>query len=78
MKRNFRKILSALLALTMLVSFMSIPVFAETKIYEVKVRTLPGWLLTVIVVLIIVCLISLAFKVVSLLLPLLLSSLLYG
>jgi len=36
---------------------------------EVKVRTLPSWLWTIIVVLIVICVISFVFKVVSFLLP---------
>ena len=39
---------------------------------ELKVRTLPGWLWTIIVVLIIICLISLVFSVISFLLPIVL------
>ena len=39
---------------------------------ELKVRTLPGWLLTIIVVLIVICLISLVFSVISFLLPIVL------
>ena len=39
---------------------------------EVKVRTIPGWLWTIIVVLIVICLISFVFSVVSFLLPIVL------
>ena len=39
---------------------------------ELKVRTLPGWLWTIIVVLIIICLISFVFSVISFLLPIVL------
>lgn len=39
---------------------------------EVKVRTIPGWLWTIIVVLLAVCLISFIFSVVSFLLPIVL------
>ena len=39
---------------------------------ELKVRTIPGWLWTIIAIVIIVCVISLIFSVVSFLLPFLL------
>ncbi len=39
---------------------------------ELKVRTIPGWLWTIIVVVIVICLISFVFSVVSFLLPIVL------